>query len=373
MNVAQLSSGYASDIAAIEGFAALLGDGFENPENIRAKVLFTIPEHPQHSFVLRYDDDRLIVSGDTEGKVDTQVTIPIATMHRIINEFETLDWRDPHIIGTITFTGHLAHANHLAKSCLRPSRGTMARFRKSERLSAAKGHRHLTKLDTLHQPTQRQILEAMEEGRPVVITGLEPTQPRADWTVDRLASCYGDAVISVGSATQRQTLTNVIEDIKDFGLNPYGDMINGFAKPYTEGAALPEVMRPDFRPLFFDSEDFIVPQLWLGSVPTHMPMSSLHRYPLTSFQLQIIGRKRFDLYSPDQVDLIYPMKAYNNCQPCWFKPEVPDFNVYPKAREAKSISVTLHPGDLLVQPAGWFHQLRALDSPDMSVSYSWRY
>ncbi|XAT58965.1 hypothetical protein GN241_17320 [Rhodobacteraceae bacterium IMCC1335] len=33
----------------------------------------------------------------------------------------------------------------------------------------------------------------------------------------------------------------------------------------------------------------------------------------------------------------------------------------------------LNPGELLVQPAGWFHQVYALDSPNMSVSYFWRY
>ena len=72
-------------------------------------------------------------------------------------------------------------------------------------------------------------------------------------------------------------------------------------------------------------------------------------------------------------DELDALKAYNNYQPCWFKPEAPDFAIYPKAREAKCVSVTLNPGELLVQPAGWFHQVYALDSPNMSVSYFWRY
>ena len=72
----------------------------------------------------------------------------------------------------------------------------------------------------------------------------------------------------------------------------------------------------------------------------------------------------------DELDAV---KAYNIYQPCWFKPEAPDFAIYPKAREAKCLSVTLNAGELLVQPAGWFHQVYALDSPNMSVSYFWRY
>ena len=106
---------------------------------------------------------------------------------------------------------------------------------------------------------------------------------------------------------------------------------------------------------------------------THIPTSSLHRDPLTGFLLQVIGRKRLDLYSADQEALVYPHRAYNNYQPCWFKPEAPDYDVYPNARDARCLSVTLEPGELLVQPAGWFHQVYALDNPNMSVSYFWRY
>lgn len=66
----------------------------------------------------------------------------------------------------------------------------------------------------------------------------------------------------------------------------------------------------------------------MGAVPTHIPTSSLHRDPLTGFLFQVMGRKRLDLYSADQADLLYPMKAYNLYQPCWFKPEAPDYNYH---------------------------------------------
>ncbi|WP_299736061.1 hypothetical protein [uncultured Roseobacter sp.] len=115
MNIAQLSSDGTSDTAAIEGFVALLRDGVENPEDTRATALFTIPEYPQHDFVVGYDDDLLVVPCAPERNVGTQVTTPTATIHRIFNEFETLDRRDPQIIGTITSPGN-PHANHLTKS-----------------------------------------------------------------------------------------------------------------------------------------------------------------------------------------------------------------------------------------------------------------
>ena len=136
---------------------------------------------------------------------------------------------------------------------------------------------------------------------------------------------------------------------------------------------LPEEMWADFGPHFFEREDFIPPQLWLGSVPTHIPSTPLHRDPLNGFLLQVMGRKLLDLYSADQADLLYPNKSYNLYQLCWFKPEAPEFRLYLKAKEAKCVSVTLNPGELIIRPAGWFHQVYAIDSPNMSVSYFWRY
>lgn len=241
MNVAYPASMFENDLAAIEGFADLLRTGFENPEEIRGTVRITIPEHAGQSFIARYDDELVIERHDMDRDTDTQVTIPIATIHRIFNEFETLDWRDPDIIGTITFTGNLAYANHLAKSCIRPSNWTMARFRRAGRLHAVNGYRDLTQVEYLHQPTQRQILEVMAESRPVIITGLEPSPPCKDWSIDKLAERYGDAVVRVRSATQRRTMAEFLEELK-VEANPYDNMIEGFVKPYTEGANMPEEM-----------------------------------------------------------------------------------------------------------------------------------
>ncbi|MEX0371456.1 MAG: cupin-like domain-containing protein, partial [Tateyamaria sp.] len=292
---------------------------------------------------------------------------------RIFREYEYLDWRDPDIICTIQFDGDLGYAHHLSKSCIRPNDWTIARFHSVERLHARMGYAAISQFDYVHKPTQRALLDIMDAGRPVILTGMETVPANGAWTLDTLVERYGDAIVRVRSATHRQTMAEFVDELKAFQDNPYDDMIEGFVKPYTEGAALPEEMWADFGPPFFGREDFIPPQLWLGAVPTHIPTSSLHRDPRTGFLTQVIGTKRLELYSADQADLVYPMKAYNNYQPCWFKPETPDFGIYPNAARAHSLSVTLHPGEVLVQPAGWFHQVYAMDSPNMSVSYFWLY
>ncbi len=139
--------------------------------------------------------------------------------------------------------------------------------------------------------------------------------------------------------------------------------------PLATAERLIETMQPDFLPGFFSLHDYTEPQIWLGSVPTDIPASTLHRDPLDGLLYQFIGRKRLLLFAPDQADKLYPMRAWNNYQPCWVQPDRPDYERFPKFRQAKGMEVILEPGELLVQPAGWFHEVSCLDSPTFSVSY----
>ncbi|MEO9823838.1 MAG: cupin-like domain-containing protein [Paracoccaceae bacterium] len=373
MNVSYPAENFLTPQATVEGFIALLQGGFENPEKRSGTVRVTVPEHPELSFRARFQDRLVVDRPDASFDADTHMVFPIKTLEKMFLEFEFLDWRSPEILGTMKITGDLGLAFVMGLSCLRPSNWTQARFRNAETLHRQKGYRDLTELERLYRPSQMQLLEAMEESRPVIITGIEPEPPRKDWTLDRLLDRYADVVVCVRSEDDFLTLRDFVEDMRKFDENPDLIMSEGLFKPYTEGSALPKEMWDDFGSVFFDRENFIPPQFWFGSVRTDIPATHLHRDPLTGFLFQVMGRKRLDLYSADQAENLYPLKAYNNYQRCWFKPESPDYEIYPKAIAAKCISVELHPGELLVQPAGWFHQVYALDNPTLSVSYFWRY
>ncbi len=373
MNVAYPVSSFLTARETVDGFIKLLKGGFENPESRRGTVHAVIPEHPELSFRARFATELIVDRPEHSFDADTTMVFPLRTLEIMFRDFEFLDWRSPEILGTMKITGDLGLAFVIGLSCLRPSNWTQARFRKAEALHRAKGYRDLATVERLHQPSQMQLLEAMAESRPVVITGLEPDPPCKDWTLDRLLERYADAVVCIRSKDQHLTLRGFVEDMRRFDADPDLIMAEGLCKPYTEGAPLPLEMSGDFGPMFFNQEDFIPPQLWFGSVRTDIPATHLHRDPLTGFLFQIMGKKRLDLYSADQANCLYPFWAYNNYQRCWFKPETPNFDVFPKAKEAKCISIELNPGELLVQPAGWFHQVYALDSPTMSVSYFWRY
>ena len=373
MNVAYPPSEFTSAGDTVNGLIHLLQGGFENPYKQEGTVLIIVKEHPDLSFLAIFGENLEIVRPIDDRAYTTKMVFPLSTLQVVFRNFELLDWRSPEILGTLDLEGDLNLAFHLGMSCVRPSNETVEKFASIRALHKEEAHKELTDVLRLHLPTQHQLLEVIDKGIPAIITGLEPSPPCKDWTMDPLVENYGDAIVCVRSADQKVTLRQLAEQMREYEANPELENDPNRDKAYTEGAIMPEEMWDAFGPMFFDREDFISAQLWLGSVSTQMPATGLHCDPTTGFLFQVIGRKRLELYSADQAECLYPKKAYSYYQPCWFNPNRPNFEAFPKAQKAKPISVILHPGELLVQPAGWFHQVYALESPTMSVSYFWRY
>lgn len=361
-----------SDIpAAVAGLAELLENGFENPEGITGRVQLNVPG-PGNAYPLsiQFNPTELEIHYTWLQRPDATLTLPLETAERIVNTITEVDFRDPVIMGTIHLDGDLDLINHIAKALLRPSDDTRERFDLAARLDTEAYA--LTDIPRVANPPELEILESMASGRPMIITDLEMPIPHDQWSLERLEAEYGDVPLRVRSADQKETVAQFIKRVRSANLNT-DRVIEGHTKAYTEGCFLPEPMHKDFMPNHFTRDDYIEPQIWLGSVPVNVPASSLHHDPLDGFLYQIMGRKKLVLYAPDQAPYLYPMKAYNNYQPCWVKPEAPDYERFPEFVKASGIEVVLNPGELLIQPAGWFHAVYCLDSPTFSVSYFFRH
>lgn len=373
MNVAYPPSEFSSAKDAVDALIALLQDGFENPYGQSGTVLVRIRDHPELDFIAVFGTTLEILLPVDGRPYNTKMVVPLSTLETVFRDFELFDWRSPKILGTVDLEGDLNLAFHLGMSCVRPSNKITEKLRALRALHSAKEHIKLQEPVRLHLPTQFQLLEVIEDGLPAIITGLEPSPPCKDWTIERLVEKYGDSVVCVRSAEVNVTMRDLATQMKQYEENPKLETDPTRDKAYTEGAEMPIEMWDDFGPMFFDREDFGPAQLWLGSVSTNIPATGLHCDPTTGFLFQVIGRKRLELFSADQAEFLYPKTAYSHYQPCWFNPHKPRFDLFPKAKNARSMSVILHPGELLVQPAGWFHQVFALESPTMSVSYFWRH
>jgi hypothetical protein len=112
--------------------------------------------------------------------------------------------------------------------------------------------------------------------------------------------------------------------------------------------------------------------IWIGNRTTaaaHFDMSN-------NIAVCAVGRRRFTLFPPNQIANLYPgpleptpggqvvsLVDFRN----------PDFDAHPGFRDAVASAqvAELEPGDVLVYPALWWHQVEALDPFNVLVNYWW--
>lgn len=119
-------------------------------------------------------------------------------------------------------------------------------------------------------------------------------------------------------------------------------------------------------------ENFPIISIWMGNRTTavaHFDMSN-------NIAACMVGRRRFTLFPPDQIHNLYPgplfptpagqvVSMVDFRSPDWLK--------YPKFERALETAqvADLYPGDVLVYPAMWWHQVEALDAFNVLINYWW--
>ena len=106
-------------------------------------------------------------------------------------------------------------------------------------------------------------------------------------------------------------------------------------------------------PKLFPGKDKQETRLWIGAFGQK---STIHNDNYDNLNAQVVGQKKFLLFSPDQHPLLYPKKLTDFC---WASPvdrDNPDFENYPLSRELEGFECTLEPGDILYIPIFWWHQ-----------------
>ena len=117
--------------------------------------------------------------------------------------------------------------------------------------------------------------------------------------------------------------------------------------------------------------DHVQINAWFGTQDT---VTSLHFDSYDNFLTQIFGYKYVRLYAPTQSEFLYPIEGtgknsvtkQNNISPV----DVvnPDFEKYPKFKDAEYVECILGPHDMLFIPHQWWHYVRSL-SPSFSVNF----
>lgn len=362
------------DVAAqssLQKLQSYLQMGLENPLGLKGVVTWIVPElvgSTVSGISVDVGTNTVSECSTVELIGDAQIEMPLNVLEYLVTNINSVDYRDPFIIGQTQIRGDLVLINHMVKALLMPGDENLRRIAfATDRKTPAYA---IQSVKRVHNPSELEVLERIASGTPFIATGANLFSSGTPWTLEELSRRFGALDLRTRSSEDRETIAQFVHRLSKYLKADSDDpMVEGFTKPYTEGCALPKAMWPDFNPQWFSLDEFIAPQIWLGAIPSDIPASSLHRDPLDGFLFQFIGRKRLTLFSPDQAPYLYPTKAWNNYQPCWVDPGQVRMDLFPEFSKARPIEVVLNPGEVLIQPAGWFHVVYCIDSPTFSVSY----
>ena len=212
-------------------------------------------------------------------------------------------------------------------------------------------------------------------GTPVVFTDIVPRWPAFHrWSPEHLRQHYGSVELEIeaGRATDATPDLNFERHRSTATMADYVARV--LAAGHTNDLYLiannRNLARPGLQPLLADIElptGYFDPKpgraarcgaFWFGPAGT---VTALHHDTSNILFFQVVGRKRFRLYAPDEPALLARARGvYNNLDP---------------ERDAAALAtvpcldIVLAAGEALFLPVGWWHHVRALDL-SISVAFN---
>ncbi|GAB4183287.1 MAG: hypothetical protein Tsb002_05340 [Wenzhouxiangellaceae bacterium] len=178
------------------------------------------------------------------------------------------------------------------------------------------------------------------------------------WTADFWSREHGDKQVPVYDASFVRPGAKYMSHVEQMALRDYVHEIQHSQRDlrmflYNIMAKAPElyadVRLPDLADGF--SKRFVFMFFGCaGSVtPIHIDIDMSH-----VFHVQVYGRKRCLLFSPEQNTNLYrhPFTVRS-----YVDPANPDYQRYPRLQQAEGYEVVLEAGDMLFIPSGWWHHM----------------
>jgi len=196
-------------------------------------------------------------------------------------------------------------------------------------------------------------------GLPFIMTGLVGKWPLAAMTPLELQQRHGDLPVRARVGDYIGTAFAADRAMQDMSLKTYLERVADHGTglpPYVGNLELRALNTLCHWPGYFRKMG--PPRFWIGPAGTVTP---LHCDYDDNIFAQVWGRKRIILAPPHHHDLLYAKQASGLLFGSPFDPDAPDFERFPLARQARMVECIVQPGDMLYVPAGWYHQVRALD------------
>lgn len=183
---------------------------------------------------------------------------------------------------------------------------------------------------------------------------------------------YNDDLTGLNFEAKRVPLTEFLGRIADH-------MNDESAPSFYIGSTDLDIYLPGLReqnslpldhPMFLANPPLV--SIWIGN----RTIATAHFDQSNNLACSMVGRRRFTLFPPDQIDNLYPgpLEPTPGGQVVSMVDfRSPDFDRFPGFRDALDAAevAELEPGDVLFYPAMWWHHVEALDPFNAMINYWW--
>ncbi len=221
------------------------------------------------------------------------------------------------------------------------------------------------------------------KNKPVIITGIASKWKALDqWNVDYLRSTSEDVGLEIIVSKDQSTIGNqekgwLTHRKLSMGFHEFLNTIEDsnqlkryYYLQYQKFDKFPHLLNDIEVPAFIPSKD-INTRLWIGSGKNITPV---HHDTQSNILTQIRGRKQFTLFPPSESSALYPFpfRSKNRAlSPVNLKE--PNYEKYPRFKDAHPVEGILEPGEMIFQPVFWWHQVETIsDDITISVTFMWK-
>src|SRR5262245_33576183 len=222
---------------------------------------------------------------------------------------------------------------------------------------------------------QRYVREYIAPLKPVVIRGaLEHWPARRKWTFDFLKDHYGNLPFEIDG--RHLSMAQLIAEVGASTPEAPAPYLHNYSVKHlpealqADVAPMPSCTGPNWldHPLITTRASLTFTELYIGGRGARFPVLHYDGLHTHAFLMQIQGVKEYIGFAPNQTPYMYsrsgpdqPNISEINDVENW------DTNRFALFGNAQGIRFTLHPGETLFMPSGWWHTARIL-SPSITIS-----
>jgi lysine-specific demethylase 8 len=208
--------------------------------------------------------------------------------------------------------------------------------------------------------------------RPVILTDVMEDWPaQRRWSLERLASEFGDRTVTVGETEAGQLVVDRSSGVvqREMALGDFIDRLRSGNPGCYLLSSLDERLPELLEDLRFEAigpkASWRSLRMWISAPDTR---AGLHHDLPENFLAQVLGRKRVILIHRRHRRDVYRHGLFHGAPNfSAVDAEDPDYVRFPRFRRVETLTVDLEPGEILYIPRLWWHQIRSLDL-SMSVN-----